>query len=504
MILGLCISQWSLPSVSARGVFWLRTQAASDASFDHLNPVLVAFHNHAYILSVRVNGTSSVTSVFFTTNESGKWATSLLSDKGPENTYSSEFTSLAVDATTGRLYALWLVAKGANEYAANVWTRDTGGQWNGPTDIATAGILGGYPSIVAGNGKAYAAFISSTFPGACDDSTTRDGDVQVVAYNGTSWAPPQNLSSCVADTTILAFENPKLALDEAGHAYLVTAANNDLWYTDNTSGSWAEPTQMTHGANVPQSVGTALRTFYGIAASSNTTYVTYVHRVDTTPSDDVLLTSRPNGGSWSAPVQVSPQDPQDCPKFGLSIVANVGRVGVSYGRGHTGYCHGSSGISGNAPFVFTGTPGSMSLVPSLEGTTPDCFNTSMANEGALFRVVFTCDQPATLSKGQLYYKAEFLDTVGPVAKLFAPATARAPQIQLHWKAHDPQPGSGVAYFQLGVRDGTGSWHTLLKSTRSKQFVYRSAHAGHRYTFRLRARDRAANWGAWVMASTRVG
>jgi len=84
----------------ASGVFWLSTKQASDASFNHLNPVLVNYHNHAYSLSVRVTGSSAVTSVFFSTNESGKWATQLLSTQGPHNTYSGEFTSLAVDAGT--------------------------------------------------------------------------------------------------------------------------------------------------------------------------------------------------------------------------------------------------------------------------------------------------------------------------------------------------------------------------------------------------------------------
>jgi hypothetical protein len=111
LILGLCLSLWPLRSAQASGVFWLPTRQASDASFDHLNPVLAAYHNHAHTLSVRVNGTSAVTSVFFSTDESGRWTTQLVSDQGPANTYSREFTSLAVDASTGRLYAAWVYQK---------------------------------------------------------------------------------------------------------------------------------------------------------------------------------------------------------------------------------------------------------------------------------------------------------------------------------------------------------------------------------------------------------
>jgi hypothetical protein len=162
------------------------------------------------------------------------------------------------------------------------------------------------------------------------------------------------------------FVDPKLAIDEAGHPYLVSFVDGDLWYSDASSGAWSEPSQITHGANIRGSVGTALRTFYGVAASNGTAYVVYT-RVGTSASD-VLLTTHTAGGSWSTPAQISPQDPHDCPKFGLSIVANAGRVGVSYAKGHTGFCKTLSGVSGNVPFVFTGSPGSMTSVGSLEGS----------------------------------------------------------------------------------------------------------------------------------------
>jgi hypothetical protein len=40
VIASLFLSLLPLHSVHASGVFWLPTQQASDASFDHLNPVL--------------------------------------------------------------------------------------------------------------------------------------------------------------------------------------------------------------------------------------------------------------------------------------------------------------------------------------------------------------------------------------------------------------------------------------------------------------------------------
>lgn len=502
LILALCLPLWTLSSAHASGTFWLPTRTASDPSFDHLNPVLATYKNHAYVLSVRVNGSSNVTSVYFSTNESGTWKSRLMSAKGPPNTYSRAFTSLAVDPATGRLYAAWVYQKNANQDALGVWTRAPHGKWSAPTDAVVAGSLVGQAFIAAGNGKAYAAFISSETTGACNDAAGRNADVQVISFSGSTWSPPQNLTSCVPGK-ILQFATPKVAIDEQGRGYLVSVVNGDLWYTDNSSGSWSNPTRITRGANVPDSVGTALRTFYGIAASNGTSYVTYVRHANA-PSDDVLLISHAAGGSWSAPSRVSPADPQDCPKFGVSIVANAGRVGISYARGSLGYCHASGGKDGNVPFVFTGSPGHVSMIGSLEGRSPNCFATSLAKEGNLFRFVAACDHRATLSKGQLYYKAELLDTVGPVAHVFAPARVKTPMIGLHWSARDPQPGSGVASYALEVRDGAGSWHTLLASTHATKLIYRQARPGHRYTFRLRARDLTANWGAWVMASTQTG
>jgi len=500
MLVALCAALLPAGASRASGVFWLPTQEASDASFDHLNPVVATYHGHAYILSVRVNGSSATTSVFFSTNESGRWDTQLLSNQGPHNTYSGEFTSLAVDSTSGKLYATWAYQKSPDTDAVGVWTREPGGQWAGPTDVMTAGSLGEQPYIVAGGGKAYAAFISSEVPGPCDDTTSRSGDVQVVSYDGGSWSPPRNLTSCVSDSSILEFSNPKLALDENGRPYLVSSANGDLWYDENVNGSWSGPTQITHGAAIPVSVGTALRTFYGIAASDGAAHVPYV-RQSGTSTYDVLLVTHQAGGSWSSPAPVSPQDSYGCPKFGVSVVANGGRVGVSYVRAHTGYCASSSGVSGNAPFLYTGAPGQMALAGSLAGATQDCFSTSLANEGNLFRFVATCDHPTSVNQGQLYYKAEFLDTVGPVAQIVALSRAKAPAIGLYWSARDPQPGSGVDYYQLQVRDRVVAWHTLQASTHAKQLIYRQARPGHRYTFRLRARDRTDNWGAWVMTST---
>lgn len=321
VLVALCFSLLPLLDAHASGVFWLPTKQASDASFNHVYPVLAAYHNHAYTLSVRDDG-GAVTSVYFSTNESGHWTTQRISGQGPDNTFSGEFSSLAVDASTGRLYAIWAYHKNSDGYAIGVWTRDPVGQWTGPTDVMTGGFLGGQPSIVAQNGKAYATFVSGNVPGACDDSGIRAGDVEVVSYDGSTWSAPQNLTSCVSDPS-LNVEDAKLAIDENSRPYLVSISNGDLWYTENAGSSWSDPMQITHGANIGEALG--LNTYYGIVASNGIAYVTYAQSSNSHAAD-VLLMTHPLGGAWSAPVQVSPHDPDACPKWGLSIVANAGRV----------------------------------------------------------------------------------------------------------------------------------------------------------------------------------
>src|SRR5438874_1372825 len=91
LIITLCVPLWQVTGTRASGAFWMPTQQASDPSFDHINPVLATYKNHAFVLSVRVNGSSSSTSVYFSTNESGTWKSQLMSAKGPPNTYSRDF-----------------------------------------------------------------------------------------------------------------------------------------------------------------------------------------------------------------------------------------------------------------------------------------------------------------------------------------------------------------------------------------------------------------------------
>jgi hypothetical protein len=101
--------------------------------------------------------------------------------------------------------------------------------------------------------------------------------------------------------------------------------------------------------------------------------------------------------------------------------------------------------------------------------------------------------------GNLYYKKEFLDVVGPKSRLTV--SRGAGRVLLQWTARDPTPGSGVAYAQIEVRSGTSRWAVVANATRSHSLTY-TVQRGRSYAFRLRARDRVNNWGPWVAAGVR--
>lgn len=149
----------------------------------------------------------------------------------------------------------------------------------------------------------------------------------------------------------------------------------------------------------------------------------------------------------------------------------------------------------STPYLFVGTPAHLAAVKADVGKV--CGDTALSNDGDLLRLVTSCGGISANGDGNLFYQREFLDTIGPKAHLSARASGSA--VHLKWGAKDPTPGSGVAYYELQVRSGRARWHTVLARTHTTSLIYRHTHGAQRYTFRLRARDRVDNWGAWVSA-----
>lgn len=88
-----------------------------------------------------------------------------------------------------------------------------------------------------------------------------------------------------------------------------------------------------------------------------------------------------------------------------------------------------------------------------------------------------------------------LDTVPPTSTVAPlPALSTLPQLDLNWNGGDTT--SGVAYFDIQMKDGlTGTWGSLLDQTSALTTTIQVQH-GHTYCFRSRATDRAGNIENW--------
>jgi uncharacterized protein YkwD len=85
-------------------------------------------------------------------------------------------------------------------------------------------------------------------------------------------------------------------------------------------------------------------------------------------------------------------------------------------------------------------------------------------------------------------------------KVGSGATATTRSAKLSWSGYDPRLQvltSGLRSYAIQFRTDGGVWRTSLSSTtlRAKSF---NLSVGHRYEFRISARDRAGNQGAWVV------
>ena len=495
----LALTLGMLPQVvQAKGAIWLKTQRAATTP-DMLHPSMATYRNHAYILSVHET-TGVITSVYFTTNESGKWKTSLVSANGPGGAYSQEFVGLAIDASQNKLYATWIYKKDSQHMTLGVWTRTGTGAWSGPTDVATAGALVGEPSVVAGGGHAAVAFVATpqVYPGSCDDRVTHAGDLQVATTSGGGWSTPQNLTSCATGSEATSFSDPKLAIDESGKMYVVSRAGDvagNLWYADTTGGVWSQASAITSGLKLPESVlSPQLRTVYGLAASRGIAYIAYSTGQK---SGVVRLLVRAANGAVSQPIQASAPDRAGCPQFGVSVAARAGRVLVAYVRAYAGFCTVISTVNNyNRLYLMAGTATRLTSIATGLPKDASCGDTALSTDGDIFRLTANCGLGLGKQSGILFYKKEFLDVVGPKASLRVSGPRSAGSVHLQWSAYDPTPGSGIGYYQLEVRSGSVVWRVVARSTRARTGTY-PTQRGHKYTFRLRARDRVNNWGKWV-------
>ena len=90
------------------------------------------------------------------------------------------------------------------------------------------------------------------------------------------------------------------------------------------------------------------------------------------------------------------------------------------------------------------------------------------------------------------------DTIAPVATIrvvgTASATSSSLRVTVTWSAFEAQ--SGINLYQLQQQVDGGAWTTIALSTPTTTSLERVLAGGHRYAFRVRARDGIGNLGAY--------
>lgn len=84
-------------------------------------------------------------------------------------------------------------------------------------------------------------------------------------------------------------------------------------------------------------------------------------------------------------------------------------------------------------------------------------------------------------------------------KVVATPTVSTRKVKLAWTGYDPRLQvltSGMRSYAIQRRVDGGDWSTVLSST-TLRYTYFTLSLGHRYEFRILARDRAGNQGLWV-------
>ncbi|MDP3046693.1 MAG: hypothetical protein Q8O07_04380, partial [Chloroflexota bacterium] len=92
-----------------------------------------------------------------------------------------------------------------------------------------------------------------------------------------------------------------------------------------------------------------------------------------------------------------------------------------------------------------------------------------------------------------YNATVVMDNTPPTAAASSPAVAPAASITVTWSGADAL--SGVASYDLQVRDSDGPWTPWLAHTTALTAIYSGA-SRHLYSFRVRATDNVGNLGAY--------
>jgi hypothetical protein len=234
----------------------------------------------------RSNGSNTIIQSSTSIN-GGEWSTPVddLSEVGGDAFH----PQVTVDAT-GTAIAVWSRSNGTNTII-QASTRPSGGSWSTPVDLSAAGEDATNPQVtVDADGTAIAVWTRSNGTNDIVQASTRP--------SGGSWTTPaDNLSEAGQDASA-----PQVSVDANGTATAVwirSNGTNDIVQSSTRprGGPWSTPvanlSEAGEDAGTPQ-----------VAVDANGTAIAVWNRSDGS-NTIVQASSRPSGGSWTTPEDLS-------------------------------------------------------------------------------------------------------------------------------------------------------------------------------------------------------
>jgi hypothetical protein len=275
----------ALPASAAAAPTWLSPVTLSSSAENATQPdVAVDVDGDATAVWLyQSDGTNNVVQASTHTPE-GSWSTPVDLSVAGENAQSPQ---VAADAN-GDVAAVWLRSNGANNIV-QVATKPAGGSWSAPVNLSAAGEDADSPRVALdASGDVFVAWDRS------DGSTDR---LQAAVESGGTWGATATLSESGESANL-----SDLKVDGSGTATVVwdlfnTSGDYVVQAATYASGSWSAAQSLT------SATGDAGTPSVALDASGDAT-VAWEQRQ---PDEQFVIesSSRPAGGSWSAPSTIS-------------------------------------------------------------------------------------------------------------------------------------------------------------------------------------------------------
>ncbi len=289
-----------LPAAPASPGWSTPAQLSTQSDYDQYEPkTAVDASGASHVVWYGYDSTGTNEHIYYTTNASGTWsAPVLLSTQSDYDQYNPQ---IALDAG-GKAHVVWYGYDSTDTDVHIYYTTNASGTWSAPVLLSTQSDYNQqYPQIALdASGKAHVVWYGY-------DSGENYEHIYYTTNASGTWSAPVLLST----QSDYSQYDPQIALDAGGKAHVVWYGEDSgdyayqIYYTTNASGTWSAPdhlsTQSEYDQYDPQialnASGKAHVVWYGYDSSDNDYQINYVTNT---------------GGTWTAPMCISPDDSDPC------------------------------------------------------------------------------------------------------------------------------------------------------------------------------------------------